>query len=140
MEMIQTVYEANLPHVEHGIVPNVESRAALITTVGRKLKDCILDGTVTKAVAIQHITLGIHELHALNFACCDLCVSNCSVDLSGEAPVVFLNDLEYIRPLDAPPPPSPHNSRLPPGFELPITSRDLDLLQLKSLEFEIMII
>jgi hypothetical protein len=27
MEMIQIVYEAKLPHVEHGVVPNVESKS-----------------------------------------------------------------------------------------------------------------
>jgi hypothetical protein len=138
MELIKTVYEANLPHVEHGRVENPGSRTALITRVGRMLKDCIVDGTVTKAVALQHITLGIYELHTINLAHCDICVSNCYVDLSGGTPVVFLDDLEYIRPSDAPPPPFPHNSRLPPGFVLPIIARDLDLLQLESLKIEIM--
>jgi hypothetical protein len=55
--------------------------------------------------------------------------------MSGPTPVVFLDDLEYIRPMGASP---PHNSRLPDGFVLPLTARELDLLQLKSLEIEIM--
>jgi hypothetical protein len=139
MEMIQAVYEANLAHVEHGVVENRESKVALITRVGRQLIDCIVDQTVTKEVALQHITLGIRELHSINLAHCDICVSNCYVDMSGPTPVVFLDDLEYIRPIGASPPPSPpHNSRLPDGFALPLTARELDLLQLRSLEIEIM--
>ena len=138
MEWIQTVYEANLAHVEHGIIQNLGSRVALITRVGRKLKDCIVDQTVTKEVALQHITLGIRELHTISLAHCDICISNCYVDMSGRTPVVFLDDLEYIRPIDASPPPPPHNSRLPRGHVLPLTARELDLLQLKTLEIEIM--
>lgn len=138
MELIQTVYEANLAHVEHDVIKNLESRVAIITRVGRKLRDCIVDRTVTKEVALQHITLGIRELHNINLAHCDICVSNCYVDMSGRTPVVFLDDLEYIRSIDASPPPPPHNNRLPHGFVLPLTARELDLLQLKSLEIEIM--
>jgi hypothetical protein len=65
MELIQAVYEANLAHVEHGVVENRESKVALITRVGRQLIDCIVDQTVTNEVALQHITLGIRELHSM---------------------------------------------------------------------------
>lgn len=137
MEVIKAIYNAQLPHVEHGVVQNIECQTALITRVGRQLHDCIRKKIVTKEIAIDHITLAIGQLHAINLAHCDICVNNCYVDLSGRNPIVFLNDLEYARPLDAAPPQPPHNSRLPPGHALPSTAEELDFLQLKSFKIEI---
>lgn len=56
----------------------------------------------------------------------------------GRTPVVFLDDLEYIRCINASPPSPSHNSRLPYGHELPLTAGELDFLQLLTLEIEIM--
>lgn len=135
MQWIGEVYQLSLLHVEHGYI--VADRTSIATRVGRTLSACITDGTVTIDVAFTHIRLGVDELHRNGFAHCDICVDNCLVDVSGPTPLVFLDDLEYIRPIDYPPPPPPHNSRLPPGTALPSTAQELDKLQLQSLKNQI---
>jgi hypothetical protein len=114
---IKEIYEAKLDHVEHGIVQDMKRSVVLVQRIGRQLKGCIIDGTVSKESAYHQIAMGVEELHRIGFAHCDICVSNCSVDVSGPTPVVFLNDLEYVRLVDMPPPPPPppHNSRLSEG-------------------------
>jgi len=136
MVWLQTIYAAKCLHVEHGIVRN--SGDVMITRIGPKLQDCIEGRVVSKETAIHHIRAGIHELHQLGFAHCDISVHNCFVDTCGPSPVVFLDDLEYVRPLqDAPPPVETHNSRLPRGVAYPSTAQQLDLLQFESLQAEI---
>ncbi len=136
MQWINTVYQAQLPHVEHGIVQDSELSLTIATRIGRKLKDCIMDQTITKELALEHIRLGVQELHGIGFAHCDLCVDNCFVDVNGSDPIAFLDDLEYIRPLNDPPPPFPHNHRLLPGHPVPGTAEELGREQLLTLQIE----
>jgi hypothetical protein len=136
MEWIGAVYQLSLPHVEHGYVLDAILKTSIATRVGRKLNACITDRTITRDVAFAQIQSGVQELHDIGFAHCDICVDNCLVDVTGSPPTVFLDDLEYIRPVNYPPPPPPHNSRLPPGAELPSTAEELDYLQLQRLQIE----
>jgi hypothetical protein len=137
MEWIKSIYDAKLDHVEFGEIQDFRG-VTLVQRIGRTLKDCIRDNTVSKQAAYDQIEMGIRELHAVGFAHCDICVSNCFVDdVNGPTPVVFLVDLEYVRPVDMPSPPHPHNSRLPLGTVLPPTAEELDRLQLQTIRLEI---
>jgi hypothetical protein len=136
MQYLQDVYAAQLPHVERGIIPDPKIHVARILSLGRKLSTCIGDGTVSKGVAFDHIASAVNELHSIGYAHCDICVNNCFVDTAG---VVFLDDLEYVRPADMPPPTDPgKNHRLPFGAILPPTARELDILQLQSFQLELL--
>lgn len=137
MNYIAEVYSAKLPHFEHGYVNSVELKTSVATRVGRLLSSCISDRTISKEKAIQDVRLAVQELHELGYAHCDICLDNCLVDTSGSEPTVFLDDLEYIRPLNEAPSTN-HNLRLLPGVECPTTSGGLDEEQLKTFELEIL--
>lgn len=136
MEYIAEVYNANLPHLEHGYVKSVELKTTVATRVGRLLSSCISDRTISKEKAVQDIRLAVQELHDLGYAHCDISLDNCFVDTSGSEPTAFLDDLEYIRPLKEAPT-NDHNHRLLPGVECPLTSGELDEEQLKTFELQI---
>lgn len=136
MNYIAEVYNANLPHLEHGYVKSVELKTTVATRVGRLLSSCISDRTISKEKAVQDIRLAVQELHRLGYAHCDISLDNCFVDTSGSEPTVFLDDLEYICPLNEAPS-TDHNLRLLPGIKCPRTSGELDEEQLKTFELQI---
>jgi hypothetical protein len=120
---IEAVYKAHLAHVEWGRVPTGSARKIEITRVGIPLEHAIRSGKISVADAIEHIRLAISELHdRLSLAHCDVRIENCFYD--DQMRVAFLDDLEYLTPLESPPPqniwgPNP----------LPSTARALDFSQ-----------
>jgi serine/threonine protein kinase len=108
----------------------VVERKSLVTRVGTMLSTAIRDGMVTKEQAIAGVRAGIDQLHALGWAHCDITIDNVFVDETG---VVFLDDLEYLTPIDSPP---PHLIRVSRDAR-PATARALDELQYRSMEFDI---
>jgi predicted unusual protein kinase regulating ubiquinone biosynthesis (AarF/ABC1/UbiB family) len=80
----------------------------MITRVGRRISDALRDG-ISKQVIYDGFVAGVKQLHAHGFAHCDISISNVFVDDKGLA---FLVDLEYLTPLNDPP---PHKTRIPIG-------------------------
>jgi len=64
---------------------------------------------LTKDTMILQVKEGLDELHSIGLAHCDISVSNVLIDDNG---VVFLDDLEYLTPINNP---APHHTRLPVG-------------------------
>jgi serine/threonine protein kinase len=50
---------------------------------------------------MKQVSKGLEELHAIGFAHCDVCIANVFIDFNG---IVFLDDLEYLTPINDPPP------------------------------------
>jgi hypothetical protein len=91
---ILKVYAAHLPHVEWGEAVVGMSNAILVTRVGFKLVDAIAAGKIQRNDAIDHVRLGLHELHHFGYSHCDVVIDNVFVNDG----VAFLDDLEYLTP------------------------------------------
>jgi hypothetical protein len=131
LNYISEVYNRKLPHVEWGEIMSINSRVIKITRLGHCLKKAIFDKTITKEAAFEQIQEGVNELHGIGFAHCDLSLNNVFVDI--DANVVFLDDLEYLTPVNDIP---PHSIRC--GDAQPNTAEELDNLQLTSLWIDIL--
>lgn len=123
VKRIKAVYKAQLDHVEWGTVPSGSARKIEITRVGIPLVVAIRSGKISVDDAAEHIRLAINELHdKIGFAHCDVRVDNCFYD--DQMRVAFLDDLEYLTPLESRP---PQNIWGP--LPLPSTARALDFSQ-----------
>lgn len=97
---INHVHNSHLPHVEWGYRPEGLLNAVMITRIGRRLLDVVVEGALTHEKILQDVRAGLEELHGLGYAHCDLRLENLFVDDKG---VVFLDDLEYLTPSNLPP-------------------------------------
>ena len=123
MSRIEMVYAARLPHVEYGEVRG--DNVILIKRVGMPLLEVLQarqTGLVTATRAAEQIRQGGAELAGLGRAHCDLKLSNIFVDSAG----VFLDDLEYLTPLNDPAPSVRYGRD-----RLPCTARELSDRQLQ---------
>jgi hypothetical protein len=103
LNLIDHVYSHSpaLLHVESGRVVNHSKRECLITRLGHKLSSSTMARAhLSKDDLIQQVQNGLDELHSLGLAHCDLSLNNVFIDDAG---VVFLDDLEYLSPLNDPP-------------------------------------
>jgi hypothetical protein len=114
MMRMEQVYNQNPPllHVEHGRIVNrdLQNQSILITRLGNRLTLANMTKLrLTKEMVIAQVGLGLVELHNIGLAHCDISVENVFIDDQG---VVFLDDLEYLTPMNDP---APHYTRLPAG-------------------------
>ena len=127
MDVIRTIYLANLPNVEQG---HINGLSITITSIGRRVADALTAGYVTKEQVFSQTQVAVNQLHSLGFAHCDICLENIFVNV--ETGVVFLGDLEYCRPMDQEPPEglrrSDNSAR---------RACDLDTIQLEKLKDEL---
>lgn len=93
---ILRVYAAQLAHVEWGQVANGVENAVLVTRIGVTLEHAIVNGLITRELAVDHVRQGLAELHAIGLAHCDVVIDNVFV-LDG---IAFLDDLEYLTDVD----------------------------------------
>ena len=121
VKRIKKVYENNLEHVEWGSVSDRARSHITITRIGIPLSHAV-KGLVSKADAISHVQLGLAELHNIGFAHCDLRVDNCFFDQQTKC--VFIDDLEYITPLNYP---APAEVSIPENWK-PSNAEELDKL------------
>lgn len=118
IERMQHVYALHLPHVEHGeAYPNTMS--VLISRVGTRLSSALRLGMISKDAIIHDVERGLEELHNAGYAHCDLVIENVFVDKDG----AFLDDFEYITPINDPP---PETSRWSPSQFPNLTAVELD--------------
>ena len=131
MERIQTVYAAaELPNVEKGTIEG--DNCILVTRVGHTLAHAVHKNLIRRDDAIENIRAGINQLHGLGLAHCDICVRNVFVDI--DVPhLAFLDDLEYLTPLEDEPP-TVRNAPNPP----PVTAYLLDEYQFAQFSREVM--
>ncbi|KAG9411164.1 hypothetical protein AC1031_016812 [Aphanomyces cochlioides] len=99
MELIERIYSADLQHVERGICNH---NSVTITSIGRTLRDALIAFRGKRHLIIDGVKKALEELHSIGVAHCDVRAANV-FDLLGDRRVIF-GDLEYCRPLDAPPP------------------------------------
>jgi hypothetical protein len=130
---IHKVYNQNPPlmHVEHGRVCNYElsNQSIIITRIGNRLTvSNMVKFGLTKDMVISQTRLGLKELHTIGLAHCDISVDNVFIDDNG---VVFLDDLEYLSPINESP---PHFIRLPAGVN---EHQVQSALQLDEFQFEL---
>ena len=84
------------------------------------------ENKVDKATIVLHVEQALQQLHdQAGFAHCDLRIANCFYDPNSSS--VFLDDLEYLTPLNDPPP----NVSIPESWHPVKNARDLDLKQLE---------
>ncbi len=113
-----------LLHVEYGRV--IDSHSIMISRIGNRLtRSNMTKLGLTTVMVIAQVLLGLQELHNIGLAHCDVSVNNVFIDDGG---VVFLNDLEYLTPINDP---VPHYTRLPVGVtaDQVQNARHLDELQ-----------
>lgn len=120
--LMSQVYAAKMPNLESGrVLPSAQK--ALIHTVGRPLhKTLESDGDLDGEHIAAMMRAGVAQLHELGFAHCDIALENFFVKATGE---IFLGDLEYMQPLDAPAPKTLYRS-----IPTATTAEDLDRMQL----------
>ncbi|KAH9100257.1 hypothetical protein LEN26_016033 [Aphanomyces euteiches] len=99
MDIIQRIYSADLQHVERGICNHV---SVTITSIGQTLQNSLVDFQGNRDLIIDQVKSALVELHNIGVAHCDVRAANVFVLLSDRR--VILGDLEYCRPLHAPPP------------------------------------
>lgn len=129
-ESIRFIHGLRLPNVEHGVAVENNDNAVLITRIGRRALDALRLRSVTVEQIIDGVRAGMQQLHDIGLAHCDISLSNVFVDGDN---VVFLDDLEYLTPVDYAP---PHLTRIPEGV-IPATARDLDNLQFQEFVLEL---
>ena len=112
-------------HIEYGYVNN-HQKSCTITRIGNKLNSLNISRfSLTKESICAQVKQGLDELHIIGFAHCDICIDNVYIADDG---IVFLDDLEYLTPVNDPP---PHFTRLPYGVtkDQVITALKLDDFQ-----------
>ena len=127
MNIIKSIYLAKLLNVEQG---HANCSSITITSIGRRVKDALEEGYVTKTDVLMQTQAAVNQLHSLGFAHCDICLDNIFVNL--ETGVVFLGDLEYCQLMDQNPPKSLRRSD-----SRARTAGELDTIQLEKLELEL---
>jgi hypothetical protein len=128
MTYMQLIHSLHLNNVEWGRPVEGNDAAVMITRVGRRIQDAILDGTAKRDI-YDGVVEGLKQLHEAGFAHCDISVNNVFVDVHG----VFLDDLEYLTPTTDLP---PHQTRIPAGTRAE-TALELDNLQLQTFALEL---
>lgn len=128
LKRIATVYEAHLPNVEWGEVPDRSRKSITIRRIGKRLLTALREHLVTKDQIRVQLTQAVEQLHQIGLAHCDICLENAFFDEPTNS--VFLDDLEYLTPIRDPP---PHHTRIPPDAQI-ATALELDMLQLQGLE------
>jgi serine/threonine protein kinase len=129
LNFIQTIYShrPRLLHVEYGyVINNSVPNSLMITRIGSKLNSANMSRyRLSRNDVLTQVRESLNELHGIGFAHCDLSIDNVFIDDDG---VVFLDDLEYVTPINDPP---PHKTRLPYGTieETVTTAKMLDMLQ-----------
>jgi hypothetical protein len=130
LSYINKVYthRPQLPHVEYGYVnndPNLPN-SCVVTRIGNKLTTSTMARLhVGKEMVIAQVQSGLDELHNIGLAHCDLCIENVYIDDDG---TVFLDDLEYLTPIENAP---PHITRIPYGTDQSIVTTALILDELQ---------
>ena len=97
IQRINIVYSHNLENVEKGLI--IDNNKIFITRIGFTLQHAIIKGLIARNVAFNHIKSGVNQLHNLGYAHCDIRFRNIFVDLTFPH-LTFLNDLEYLTPLN----------------------------------------
>jgi hypothetical protein len=122
-----TVFQAKLPNVQWGRVKDSDEKTVELARVGFTLKQALRESLISVDVVIQNIRAALDQLHSIGFAHCDVKMDNVFVDR--EAPyAAFLGDLEFLRPVNDPP---PNSIRIPDGCH-PRTALELDEAQFTS--------
>jgi hypothetical protein len=127
---IRDVYERKLPNVEWGKVDN--NKVITIHRIGRRLEECLKNRIITKNQIWEGVVAGVQQLHDMGFAHTDISITNVFVDERG---VVFIDDLEYLSPVDAAP--RDGYGRVAADSPIPTTARELDHLQLMNFGTEL---
>lgn len=136
LQRMQEIVEADLDHVEYG--ERLSDRVFLIKTVGEMLRVYLSRFTPgaqkdrAKNEVMDAVRIGLEKIHEKGFAHCDICVDNVFFD---EAKGIFLGDLEYLTPLDNPPPKMHH--RLQRVSKIPDTARQLDEFELEQFAIDL---
>ena len=94
--------------------------------IGYTLKHALRERLVRRDVVAQEIRHGLDQLHGLGIAHCDIKAENIFVDCRSQ--IAFIDDLEYVRPIDAP---VPEHIELPPGSHIS-NAKDVDEAQYNS--------
>jgi hypothetical protein len=124
LQHMATVFQAKIPNVQWGRVTDTRAKTVELIRVGFTLKQAVRDRLISVDGAIQNIRDALDQLHSIGFAHCDVKMDNVFVDR--QAPyVAFLDDLEFLRPVNDPPPKS---IRIPTGCH-PRTALELDEAQ-----------
>lgn len=129
-ERMRQVHLMRLEHVEHGeghVDLGNGAFEVTMTRVGVPLSKALAEGLVSKVDARREIELGLQELHNIGLAHNDLQMRNIFWDETTRA--IFLDDLEYLSPVDGKPALVAHAPR---GVEF-TTARQLDQWQLSML-------
>eukprot|EP01041_Mallomonas_annulata_P002305 gene2305-4486_t len=104
-----------------GLLKEFNSRKDLSVIVGITIREAKIKNLIISELVVEHIRLGLNELHAIGLAHCDVFIKNVFFDV--ENCCDFLSDLEYLTPVnDAP----PNTRKL--GRE-PTTALELDEIQ-----------
>jgi hypothetical protein len=128
LRRIETVYSRKLPNVEWGELPARSRKTITITRIGKQLLTALRERLVTKEQIRTQLQEAIAQLHTIGLAHCDICLENAFYDESTNS--VFLDDLEYLTPVEDPP---PHYTRISMDRPRPATASELDILQLDEL-------
>ena len=122
LQTMKKIYDLKLDNVEYG---TVNCNSITIIRVGSRLKDAIRARMLSSKYVYEQVELGIKQLHANGFAHCDIYFDNVFVDSIEDGGKVFIGDLEYCRPKEAP---APRNIRR--SDTRARTAEDLDVIQL----------
>jgi len=131
-ERIQSVYSQEFPNVEWGKV--ISDNSIEIHRLGHRIQKYLHDGKgqLTKVHILEGVMAGLDQLHRMGLAHSDISIDNVFVDRDNDT--VFINDLEYLCPLDDPPRPGyGHVS----GGKTPKNAQELDDLQLDYFKFRL---
>jgi hypothetical protein len=100
IDRMKFIYQNNLPNVEHGRF--LKNRTFLVTRIGYTLNNALMKKLVNRSDAFEQVKNGMIQLHECGLAHCDIRLRNVFVDLHSPFQV-FLDDLEYLTPIDATP-------------------------------------
>lgn len=107
MALIRRVHALRLENVEWGEAVVNNENAVLITRMGRRVLSALNTNVVTSQQIIDGVRSALQQLHDIGLAHCDISLSNVYVD---DDNAVSLVGLEYLTPVDDPP---PHFTRIP---------------------------
>lgn len=124
LDLIKIIFDHKLTNIGWGQVVDEERKEVKLRRIGYTLLHAMREKLVDRDVVVGQVRDGLDQLHSLGIAHCDIKAENIFVDRLSL--IAFIDDLEYVRPIDAP---------VPEHIELPQNTNTSNAIELDKAQY-----